>query len=92
MPVTCKCGCGESIRKGRVFVNKEHQLAWMMNGGAKELYALMPDEARVRGRKAAGTLAVESGWLREAGLKGANRSREIAEQFRSQLSQQESEP
>lgn len=81
MAYSCKCGCGEVVKKGRVFVNKEHQLEWMMNGGASEMNALMPDEARVRGGQTTGRQSVESGRLREAGIKGAIRSREIAEQF-----------
>jgi hypothetical protein len=30
----CRCGCGDPVKGRRVFVNKEHQLAWMLRGGA----------------------------------------------------------
>ena len=86
MAMACKCGCGESVKKGRVFVNKAHQLEWMVSGGASEMNALMPDEARVRGGEIAGKQAAESGRLQDAGLKGAARSREIAKQFRQNRS------
>jgi hypothetical protein len=68
--VTCRCGCGETVRGRRAFVDKEHQLTWMAAGGAAELGA-------ISGRQAAA-----SGRLRKAGLKGAARAREIAEKFR----------
>lgn len=78
----CKCGCGETVKGKRVFVNKEHQLAWMHAGGASEMNALMPDDARVLGGQIAGKHAAETGRLQEAGKLGAQRSREIAEAFR----------
>jgi hypothetical protein len=78
----CKCGCGAVVRGRRTFVNKEHQLAWMMAGGAREMNALLPDEVRERGGHTSGTQAVASGRLRDAGEKGAARSREIAVAFR----------
>ena len=53
----------------------------MNRGGAKELNDLMPDEARAEGGRIAGSMAVRSGRLREASLKGGARSREIAEKF-----------
>lgn len=92
MAISCKCGCGEPVKKGRVFVNKEHQLAWMIDGGASQMNALMPDEARVLGGKITGTHAAESGRLREAGLKGAARSREIAERFHKDRNEQTMTP
>jgi hypothetical protein len=79
---TCKCGCGETVRGKRVFVNKEHQLAWMHAGGARELNAMMPDEARALGGQTAGKQAAESGRLQEAAKLGGQRAREIAEAFR----------
>jgi hypothetical protein len=79
----CKCGCGESVKKGRTFVNKEHQLTWMSNGGASEMNALLPDEVRERGGYTSGQRAAESGRLRETGKLGAAKSREIAEQWRA---------
>ncbi len=84
MPVyrPCKCGCGTSVRGRRTFVNKEHQLAWMMAGGAREMNALLPDEVRERGGHTAGVQAAASGRLQEASEKGAARSREIALAFR----------
>lgn len=79
----CKCGCGQVVKGKRVFVNKEHQLQWMVAGGARELNAMMSDEARALGGHLAGMKAVESGRLREASGKGAARSREIAQEFQA---------
>jgi hypothetical protein len=59
---SCNCGCGQVVRGKRVFVNKEHQLIWMASGGAKELNAMMPDEATVQG---AGTIAAKSVPIRQ---------------------------
>jgi len=78
----CKCGCGQQVRSSRVFVNKEHQLAWMHDGGAKQLNALQPIEAKVRGGHTAGTDAALSGRLMEAAQKGGAVSHEIAERFK----------
>lgn len=79
----CKCGCGETVTGRRVFVNKEHQLRWMMDGGAREIGALQPLEAKRDGGRTAGRDAAESGRLAEAGLKGAERARQIAVAFRA---------
>jgi hypothetical protein len=79
---TCKCGCGAIVRRRRTFVNKSHQLLWMAAGGAKEMNALLPDEVRERGGRTTVRRAAASGRLREAGVKGAARSREIADEFR----------
>lgn len=81
----CRCGCGQPVKGRRVFVNKEHQLAWMHAGGAREIGALEPYAARVKGGETAGQRAARSGRLSDAGVKGAERSREIAEQFRRGL-------
>lgn len=70
------------VASGRKFVNKEHQLDWMAAGGARELNALMPAEARQAGGRTAGSAQAASGALAEAGLKGAERAREIAAQWR----------
>jgi hypothetical protein len=78
----CKCGCGQPVKGSRVFVNKEHQLEWMLNGGASEMNALQPIGAKQMGGHTTGTQAVESGRLAEASKKGAAKSREIAERFR----------
>jgi hypothetical protein len=75
---TCKCGCGAPIKGKRVFLDKEHQLAWMQAGGGAELAALLPDDARSRGGKTAGNKAVVSGHLREAARLGGRRVHEIA--------------
>ena len=64
-----------------MFVNKEHQLTWMVSGGAKELNALMPEAARARGGHIAGRIAANSGRLRKAAEKGGAKSREIARTF-----------
>ena len=79
---TCRCGCGDEVRRGRTFVNKEHQLTWMHAGGAREMGALQPVEAKAKGGSIAGRASVTSGRLEEAGRKGAARSREIADQFK----------
>jgi len=80
---TCQCGCGEAVKSGRVFANKEHQLKWMTNGGARELNALLPLEARVKGGETAGQDALASGRLLSAAQKGGARSREIAQNVRA---------
>ena len=82
----CKCGCGATVKSGRTFVDKEHQLEWMLAGGARDLNALLPPEARVRGGLVAGHEAQASGRLAEAGRQGGARSREIAERFRARRS------
>lgn len=79
---TCKCGCGEPIKGRRVFVNKEHQLRWMSAGGAAELNAMQPLEAKARGGVTSGKRSAETGTLLEASKKGAERAREIAQKFR----------
>jgi hypothetical protein len=78
----CKCGCGQQVSGKRVFVNKEHQLTWMAKGGAKELCSLQPLEAKIRGGAAAGRQTVLSGRQPDMARKAAEKSREIAEQFR----------
>ena len=70
------------MKKGRVFVDKEHQLSWMLAGGARELNALLPEKARVLGGQIAGREAASSGRLLDAAKKGGARSREIADDFR----------
>lgn len=78
----CKCGCRQGVSGKRVFVNKEHQLQWMAAGGAGELNALQPLEAKERGGHTSGARALESGRLADASKKGGAKSREIAEKFR----------
>jgi hypothetical protein len=77
----CKCGCGEPVKGRRVFVNKEHQLSWMLQGGASEMNALQPIEAKQRGGHVTGSDAAQNGRLAEAAKKGGAKSREIAEQL-----------
>ena len=84
----CKCGCGLPVRRGRTFVNKEHQLDWMASGGAREMNALMSPEARAFGGYVSGTGAVASGRQREMAAAGAQRSREIARAFRERRQRQ----
>lgn len=79
----CKCGCGQTVRRGRVFVDKEHQLTWMSAGGAREIAALQPIEDKQRGGRVAGEQAAKAGRLMEAAAKGGARSREIAEAVRA---------
>lgn len=81
--VKCKCGCGQDVRRGRVFVDKEHQLTWMHAGGAREIAALQPLEDKQRGGRVAGEQALKSGRLIEAAAKGGARSREIAASVRA---------
>lgn len=82
----CKCGCGLHVPNRRTFVNKEHQLTWMTNGGARELNALMSHEARALGGHVSGTAAVASGRQKAMSEAGGRRSREIAEAFRRRRS------
>lgn len=71
------------MRRGRVFVNKEHQLDWMAAGGAREIGALQPIEAKQEGGRVAGQLALDSGRLAQASRKGGRRAREIAKHWRT---------
>jgi hypothetical protein len=81
---TCKCGCGEPMpRPNRKYVNKEHQLAHMVAGEASRMNSLQPIEGKQLGGAVAGRQAEESGRLAEAGKKGAEESRAIAERFRA---------
>lgn len=83
----CRCGCGlPTPNEKRRFVNKEHQLEWMAAGGARELNALLPLEARQRGGSTAGRAVADSGQLAEAGRKGATRAAEIAAAWRQRRS------
>jgi hypothetical protein len=86
--VKCKCGCGQDVRRGRVFVDKEHQLTWMHAGGAREIAALQPLEDKQRGGRIAGERAARSGRLADAAVKGGARSREIAEELRAKTQRQ----
>lgn len=63
---TCRCGCGLSVKRRRVFVNKEHQLEWMIAGGAREMNALLSLEAKAKGGSISGKQAALSGRLHEA--------------------------
>lgn len=78
----CRCGCGQMVKGKRVFVNKEHQLLWMNSGGAREIGALQPIEAKRLGGHVAGRIGAESGALARAGLIGAQRAHDIAVEFR----------
>jgi hypothetical protein len=66
-----------------VFVNKEHQIEWLLNGGAKELNALQPLEAKVKGGEIAGQQAADSGRLAEAAQKGGAKAHDIAVRYRA---------
>ena len=80
---SCKCGCGQaSPSTNKAYVDKEHQLAHMYAGRARELQGMLPPEVKERAGRVAGQKAAESGRLAAAGLKGAARAREIAAQFR----------
>lgn len=80
----CKCGCGTPVPRRKTFVDKFHQLEWMKAGGASEMNALQPIEAKMLGGAVAGTQAAENGRLQQAAIKGAERSKEIAAAFREQ--------
>jgi hypothetical protein len=82
--VDCRCGCGEQLPAGRSFVDKRHQLRWLGKGGAREIGALAPAEARRRGGRAGGRSAVASGRLLAAARRGGERTREIAEEMRQE--------
>jgi hypothetical protein len=58
----------------------------MSSGGAAELNAMQPLEAKVRGGATAGKLSFANGHLVEASKKGADRARQIAKQFREKSS------
>ncbi len=79
----CKCGCGMAVIGKRVFVNKEHQLEWMVKGGAKAMNALQPVAAKAKGGKITGNQAVANGRLAAASKLGAEKSRAIAAKFKA---------
>jgi hypothetical protein len=54
----------------------------MINGGARELNALLPPEARALGGHVSGKLAVATGRQKKMAAAGAKRSRQIARTFR----------
>jgi hypothetical protein len=81
----CKCGCGEKVTDSKRYVDKAHQIAHLLAGEASRLNKQQPVEAKAKGGSVAGTLAVQSGRLADAGQKGAARAREIAQQVRQQM-------
>ncbi len=76
-------GCGEAVKRGRTFVNKEHQLEWMVSGGASEMNALQPIEDKAKGGAISGRAAADSRRLKDMAELGAQKSREIADYFRA---------
>lgn len=70
----CGCGCEQSVMADRKFVNREHYRAWLVAGGAREIGALQPSEAKRRGggiagragRKAKSTASEVAGYRRRA--------------------------
>ena len=88
----CKCGCGQQTKGRKVFVNREHMLNWMNRGGAGQMNAQQPREAKARGGHTAGTQTVASGRLEAMSQKGAARNREIAAQFHAARAQSELPP
>jgi hypothetical protein len=78
----CRCGCGQPVGRRRSFVNKTHQLRWMAAGGASELNALQPLEAKERGGSISGKKAAASGRLDEMRPKAVEAVREITERWR----------
>jgi hypothetical protein len=78
----CRCGCEEPTKGRRVFIDKEHQLRWMRDGGARELNQLQPIEAKQAGGTVSGMLARDTGRLAKAAVEGGRVSREIAERGR----------
>ncbi len=83
--VECKCGCGQQVTGARRFIDKEHQIEWMLAGGGRELNARQSLEAKRSGGQTAGHRAAASGRLAEAGQMGALRSQEIAREVRQRL-------
>jgi hypothetical protein len=62
----CRCGCGQQVPKGnKAFVDRMHQYDWLAAGGAAEIGALEPLEARQEGGRIAGKIAKTSGRLAE---------------------------
>jgi len=55
----------------------------MVDGGAREMQALLPEEVLTRGGRTSGKIASESGRLTAMNEKGALRAREIAAEFRA---------
>jgi hypothetical protein len=86
MPRPCKCGCAEEVPSSRRYVNKRHQIEHMLAGEAKRLNRKQPVAGKQKGGKVAGTQAAASGRLAVAGLKGASRAREIADEIRQRRS------
>jgi hypothetical protein len=80
---TCKCGCGEPVKGRRVFVNREYHLDWMYAGGASQMNALQPIEAKIKGGATAGQQAAESGRVNAAWERSAELSREFAAEYRA---------
>ena len=78
----CKCGCGQIVCGKRVFVNKEHQLVWMNDGGARSLNELLPHEVRSRAGHVSGNLSAASGRLDKIRVKAARATKRIAREFR----------
>jgi hypothetical protein len=81
---SCKCGCGATVPYTKRYLDKAHQLSHMHSGEARRMNQLQPIEAKRRGGYSAGRLAVQSGQLGERGLKGANRTKEVATRLREQ--------
>jgi hypothetical protein len=88
----CKCGCGHKVTGRRVFVDKEHQLEWMVAGGAKELNALVPIEAKSKGGRTAARNSVQDGRWAQARQLGPKRAMEIAAAFRQRTVNRPTEP
>jgi hypothetical protein len=83
--VDCKCGCGEPVKGRRKFVNKEHQMAWMLNGGARQLNAMLSDEVRQRGGTTAGSRPQNIARLNEIRPAANERATAIANEVRNRL-------
>jgi len=81
--MTCKCGCGEPVKRGRTFVNREHQLDWMYAGGASQMNAMQPIEGKIRGGATSGQQAAAAGRIQEVGVRAAQEAREFAARYRA---------
>lgn len=66
-----------------MFVDKQHQLRWLLNGGASEMNALQPLAAKVQGGATSGRKASESGRLLEAAALGGAKAHRMAAEFRA---------
>lgn len=79
----CMCGCGQQVPKGnKSFVNRMHQWEWMEAGGAAQIGALQPLEAKQDGGRRAGAQARDSGRLADMAEKGREQQARMYEEWK----------